>query len=320
MVRTRLIVGISLAVFFAALILLDGYLSTHFVPQPPEWHFDFDRWLNNGLIVTAIALVLTLLTMRELIRFASNSGYRPFGPLAYIFGAGLVIGPYVANNAPSGLGLASEGWGMLWLALAVGAAFWMQATYRKAHQTMENIATTLMILFYGGGLAGFIVKLRMEIGAFEGVLLVMFFILIVKMTDTGAFFAGMHWGRHKMIPWLSPKKTWEGFWGGLITAILVSIGVGTLLLAGGLLPESANALGYPWGLLLFGLLMALVSVAGDLCASLLKRDAAVKDSGNSLPGLGGVLDILDSPLLAAPVAWFFWTRLMPKLSESAAVQ
>ena len=181
---------------------------------------------------------------------------------------------------------------------------------------MENIAITLMILFYGGGLAGFIIKLRMEIGNFEGVVLIMFFIFIVKMTDTGAYFFGMFLGKHKLIPWLSPKKTWEGFWGGLITALILSVGVGSVLQYEGLLPASANALGFPWGLLLFGLLMALFSVAGDLCASLLKRDAAVQDSGNSLPGLGGVLDVLDSPLLAAPAAWFYWARLMPKLAES----
>jgi phosphatidate cytidylyltransferase len=318
-VRTRVIVGMSLAIVIAALILLDGYLSTRISAHPAEWGLQPDRWLSNGLIITAMTLLLTLLTMRELIGFARGIGYRPFAPLAYIFGAGLVIGPYVANNAPAGLGLASEGWGMVWLALAVGAAFWMQATYRKTYHTMENIATTLMILFYGGGLAGFMVKLRMEIGGFQGVLLVMFFILIVKMTDTGAFFAGINWGRNKMIPWLSPKKTWEGFWGGVVTALIVSVGVGSILLRVGWLPESADALGYPWGLLVFGLLMALFSVAGDLCASLLKRDAAVTDSGDSLPGLGGVLDVLDSPLLAAPVAWFFWARLMPKLASAAGV-
>lgn len=62
-------------------------------------------------------------------------------------------------------------------------------------------------------------------------------------------------------------------------------------------------------LLLLGVLLGIFSVAGDLCASLLKRDAAVKDSGATFPGLGGVLDVLDSPLLAAPVAWLFWTRI-----------
>ena len=88
------------------------------------------------------------------------------------------------------------------------------------------------------------------------------------------------------------------------------------VLVGHFLPDSITSLmsdgplAYPWGFVWFGLLMGLLSVAGDLVASLLKRDAAVKDSGEVIPGMGGVLDILDSPLLAAPVAWFFWTRIV----------
>ena len=87
-------------------------------------------------------------------------------------------------------------------------------------------------------------------------------------------------------------------------------GLGAALCRAGIITLPDGLLAYPWGLVLFGLLMAIFSVAGDLTASLLKRDAAVKDSGQVIPGMGGVLDVLDSPLLAAPVAWFFWTRLL----------
>jgi phosphatidate cytidylyltransferase len=117
-------------------------------------------------------------------------------------------------------------------------------------------------------------------------------------------------GRNKLIEWLSPKKTWEGFAGGLATAIATAVIAGGWLHSAGVIALPDGWLGFPWGLVLFGLVMGIVSTAGDLCASLLKRDAAVKDSSQMIPGMGGVLDIFDSPLLTAPVAWFFWTRVM----------
>ena len=92
-------------------------------------------------------------------------------------------------------------------------------------------------------------------------------------------------------------------------AVLSAIAVGLSLQAAGLCPRQAAVLSSPFALALFGLLMALLAIAGDLAGSLLKRDAAVKDSSRMIPGLGGMLDILDSPLLAAPAAWLFWTRL-----------
>jgi phosphatidate cytidylyltransferase len=228
--------------------------------------------------------------------------------------AGLVVGPYFAFNIEPKLGLQDEGWGMLWLACAVGTAFLFQGAWRRTDRAIGNVASTIFIIFYAGGLAGFMTKLRMEFAGPEGVALLVFTIFVVKMTDTGAFFVGSLIGRHKMVPWLSPKKTWEGFAGGVVVATVCSVLVGSWLEWGDLMnPLPAGPLVYPWGFIIFGLLMSICSVAGDLSASLLKRDAEVKDSGAALPGLGGILDIFDSPLLAAPPAWFFWARLVPLL-------
>ena len=200
--------------------------------------------------------------------------------MAQVFVAGLVVGPYVAFNADPNLGLQDEGWGMLWLACAVGTGFLMQALWLKTERAIGNLATTIFIIFYAGGLAGFMTKMRMQFPGAEGIALLIFTIFIVKMTDTGAFFVGKLIGRHKMIPWLSPKKTWEGFVGGIAVAILCSVALGTYLQRAGLIPELPEGpLAYPWGLMIFGALMGVFSVAGDLSASLLKRDAAVSDSG-----------------------------------------
>lgn len=311
MLHLRLIYGLSLAAVLVGLLLLDGWLSS----LPPErWLFGqsperWGRWFYNGAIATGVTLTFTWLAARELVTFARQRGFAPLGKVAQIFAAGLVIGPYLAHNLGTAGTLRGEGWGMLWLALGLGLGFLLQAVRRGTENVMANLACTLFIIFYAGGLAGFLTKLRMEIGGFTGITLVLVTLLVVKFTDVGAFFIGSAFGRHKMIPWLSPKKTWEGLAGGFATALVMAAIAGYLLERNGVAFGPSAWLPFAARVVLFGALMAGFSVAGDLCASLLKRDAALKDSGDTLPGLGGILDVLDSPLLAAPVAWFFWTRL-----------
>jgi phosphatidate cytidylyltransferase len=120
------------------------------------------------------------------------------------------------------------------------------------------------------------------------------------MCDTGAYFTGRAIGRHKLIVWLSPGKTWEGLIGGVITSSLVGLLFAWLsqrfLSPGDHVPLHLGAI---WGCI-FG----LVGQFGDLMKSLLKRGAGIKDSSSLLPGLGGVLDVLDSPLMVAPVAYW----------------
>jgi phosphatidate cytidylyltransferase len=129
-------------------------------------------------------------------------------------------------------------------------------------------------------------------------------LVIVKTADTGAFAFGKSFGRHKMTPALSPGKTWEGSIGGLATAGLASWAMfhfaGPELVGTGYVePPLLAALAY-------GLLLGVAGIIGDLAESLLKRDMERKDSSSWLPGLGGVLDIIDSVLVAGPVAWLCW--------------
>jgi phosphatidate cytidylyltransferase len=107
-------------------------------------------------------------------------------------------------------------------------------------------------------------------------------------------------GRHKMIPWLSPKKTWEGLAGGVV----VASAVGALLAHfGSPYLEEADRVSWVLGAI-GGALMAVVGQAGDLAESAFKRDAGLKDSGRVLPGMGGVLEVLDSPLFTGPVVYW----------------
>ena len=148
----------------------------------------------------------------------------------------------------------------------------------------------MLSVVYLGVLSGFLLL----IGADISVWMIGGVALIVKCCDIGAYFTGRAIGRHKLIPWLSPGKTVEGLIGGILASMIAAI----ILNA---------ALGSPldwWWVLIMGGILAVVGQAGDLTMSLFKRGAGLKDSSTLLPGLGGVMDVIDSLLLAAPVAWW----------------
>lgn len=306
--RLRLIFGSMLALAVIGLISLDGYLAWKPAPRLLLGPIDLGPWLSNGLLCTLVVLTLTMMATRELTQFAQILGMRPLRGETYLFAGGMVVGSYISFNLQTTADWYDESWGVFWLAIALAYSFWSQAARRGTEHAFGNLSATLFIILYAGGLAGYMTKLRMEVGGHEGAFVLLFAMFIVKITDVGAFFTGSLIGRTKLIPWLSPRKTWEGLMGGVATAIACAILVGRQLDAAGLI-ELKGPYATVWGLAAFGAILAVFSVAGDLCASLLKRDAAVKDSSNVIPGMGGVLDVLDSPLLAAPAAWFLLTRV-----------
>lgn len=313
MLHLRLIFGTLLALAVIGVTVLDGAVSAMPGPGWRCFGVSLDHWLLNGALSTLLVLCLAALAVREMLRLARHLGYTPLRFEAYVFAGGLVIGPYVSFNVARSGALYDESWGMLWLALALAVAFLAQAVRRGTERVMGNLATTLLIIVYAGGLLGFMTKLRMEVSGPAGAALLLFSMFIIKMTDVGAYFAGLAFGRHRAVPWLSPKKTWEGFAGGIVTAVLCAVFVGGALAPAEWLSAHRGALAAPGAMFAFGLVMAAFSIAGDLAESLLKRDAAMKDSGTAIPGMGGFLDVLDSAMLAAPAAWFFWTRISPLL-------
>jgi phosphatidate cytidylyltransferase len=190
---------------------------------------------------------------------------------------------------------------MAGLVLVFGAEM---ARYRRPGLATGRVALSLLAIGYAGGLLSLLVALRWTGGPQWGMVALISLVVIVKFSDMGAYFTGRAVGRHKMAPVLSPGKTWEGTIGGLLAA-----GFGAWIcqawIAPALIPtgDSAGSL-ERW--LLYGWLVALGGMAGDLAESLLKRDVARKDSGGWLPGLGGALDVLDSLLFAAVPAYLCW--------------
>lgn len=152
----------------------------------------------------------------------------------------------------------------------------------------DAAASTFLVAYIP--LMGVFVSLLM--GEPDGTLRILALILCVVAGDTGAYAVGSLIGRHKLAPLISPGKTWEGLAGALVIAALVGLAIALWFLP------------MPWWLgLLFGATVALAGVLGDLVESLIKRDAGLKDMSNFLPGHGGVMDRLDSMLVAFPVGW-----------------
>jgi phosphatidate cytidylyltransferase len=146
---------------------------------------------------------------------------------------------------------------------------------------------------------GYLLAFAADLASTENALgRVMTLVLLTSANDTGGYFAGIMFGRHPMVPTISPKKSWEGFAGSVVLAMIIGDFAVPHLVA---IQPLQGAL--------FGVLMACSATAGDLIESAIKRDAGIKDSGTSIPGHGGFLDRIDSQLLNAPVAWVALTMV-----------
>lgn len=161
---------------------------------------------------------------------------------------------------------------------------------------LVSVAVTLFALFYISWFFSFFIKIKYLP---EGARLVSFLIVVTKMGDVGAYFVGRKFGRNPLIPRISPRKTKAGAIGGLIFSVLSAILCKYILID----------LSY-LHILLLGFLLGIIGQVGDLAESLFKRDFAVKDASHNLPGLGGVLDVIDSLLFTTPIFYFYVKLLL----------
>jgi phosphatidate cytidylyltransferase len=166
------------------------------------------------------------------------------------------------------------------------------------------ISTTLFGLMYVPWLLNFIQKINFFPGV-QGRYYLLYFIVITKFSDTGAYIVGSLIGRHKMIPRISPGKTWEGFGGALAVSVLVSVGFVYFL------GDQMRGMNWVHAVIL-GLLLGLAAVVGDLIESIFKREAGIKDSGKFFPGIGGILDLLDSLLFNAPIMYLYLRHILTR--------
>ncbi|GIH27533.1 hypothetical protein Aph01nite_58430 [Acrocarpospora phusangensis] len=166
-------------------------------------------------------------------------------------------------------------------------------TFQGADGFVRDATASIFVAVYPALLAGFVaLLLRPEDGAGR----VVIFIAITVASDIGGYAAGILFGRHKMSPIISPKKTWEGFAGSALACVLVGAWLVTWLLGGPL-----------WLGAVLGAVMVVCATIGDLIESIIKRDLGIKDLGTLLPGHGGMMDRLDSLLFALVPCWLLLT-------------
>jgi len=206
------------------------------------------------------------------------------------------IGSYLAGQETTSLEFSTTSVLLASLALTVFATLVWRIP-KGANGYVKDAAASLLVVGYVPLLGSFAALMLAED---HGAARLVTFMLVVTMSDTGGLIAGVLFGKHPMAPMISPKKSWEGFAGSM----LFGVAAGTLM--------AMFVLDVPfWVGIIIGATLVAVGTAGDLIESLIKRDIGIKDMSSFLPGHGGVMDRLDSLLVAAPVAWLIMYIFVP---------
>jgi len=249
-------------------------------------------FLGPTWLVTLAVAGVAALAGWECLDLAEKSGANPPRIAALVAIAGLFLGNFEWPDQTASI------LGILSLSLLIYCTF-----FRPVEQVLADASTSIFTLLYVGFTLVSLPALREET---NGPSLVTFLLCAVWAGDIVALYVGRSWGRHKLAPSLSPNKSWEGALGSVAGSLLVTV---LLLALSNLLSTRFNSsrLSFPEDIYYWLSLAVLVNVTaqvGDLAESALKRSAGVKDSGNLLPGHGGVLDRIDALLLAAPMLWY----------------
>ena len=281
-IKHRLISGFSIAgVLFAAFFFM------------PDAGIPF--------VLAALAAIMAL-EFYQMMSAGGVANFRAYGTIGVV---ALVFITWIAGVRNGGS--ADGSWDAVVLFLVTIGIFIRQFPQKDNPHPLRTIGGTLFGILYVGLLWNFLTKLLLfgrpdtVAGIYmPGRWLLLYAVFAAKFTDIGAYAIGCAFGRHKLIPRISPAKSWEGVGGGILVGTLV----GTLLVWG--LRDTFATFGLtPLRAIPLGMALSVCGVVGDLTESLFKRAASVKDSGGVIPGMGGLLDVLDSILFTAPGVYLF---------------
>jgi phosphatidate cytidylyltransferase len=247
-------------------VVLTVYFSTYNYAKP---------------IFTLITAAAICVALWEFYHIAKKKGADPLSGLGIIGSIAYLYAVQLATEIPSLEVLP-------YLILFLGVVSGFMAFIFRGDKPLSNLGTTFFGLIYLTIPLGFLIPLNFTYGRTY----LVYLLLVAKLTDMGAYFVGKKFGSHKMAPYISPNKSWEGMIGGLLVGVLASFSMQAFT-------------GFSWPIsLLLGLVLSALAIFGDLTESLLKRDLGVKDSSH-LPGLGGFLDLIDSLIFATPVLYLY---------------
>lgn len=252
--------------------------------------------LIDWVFVLLVAVGLSLGAW-EVCGAVAHLGMRPARIPVVVGTALIVLVTYLSPALPTTLGSTGVMLAVIGLTM-IAALVWRMP--QGPDGFVRDASSSLFVIAYVPLLGSFA---SLMIAHPDGPERVLTFVLIVVAGDLFGYAVGLPFGKHQMSPTISPKKSWEGFAGSLVGGVLVGVICSIWLL------DSRW-----WVGLVLGVALVLVGVCGDLVESLIKRDVGIKDMSSILPGHGGVMDRLDSLLLAAPVAWVLTTLLVPPVA------
>ncbi len=281
MLKYRLVLGTLMTAFFAAIVVFDGWMDGTLTASIAD-----DKAVQGTILCILIAL-LVIPAQLELSKLAAAKNLKIFSSISII--ASILFAtswywPQLVEISPAIYLLFLSAFSLLGLLLYQYIRYGTSAV-------LANCGANYFSIIYLGLLSAFVLAVRIDFGPWA----LLMFVFVVKSADIGAYSFGSLFGKHKFSPKISPGKSWEGMAGAVVTATIVAI----------LFATSCDIMVW-WLAVIFGFCFAFIGQIGDLAESMIKRDAEQKDSANNVPGFGGILDILDSPLLAAPFAYLFF--------------
>jgi phosphatidate cytidylyltransferase len=281
MLKYRLVFGTLMTVFFAAIVIFDGWLDGTLTASVAD-----DKPVQGTILCILIAL-LVIPAQLELSKLAAAKNLKIFSPISIIASILFATSWYW----PQFLQIESRICLYFIPAFVLMALLLYQYIRYGTSAVLANCGASYFSIIYLGLLGAFVLAVRIDFGPWA----LLMFVFVVKSADIGAYSFGSIFGKHKFSPQISPGKSWEGMAGAVATATIVAI----------LFAISCDIMVW-WLAVIFGSCFAFIGQMGDLAESMIKRDAKQKDSASMVPGFGGILDILDSPLLAAPFAYLFF--------------